>query len=158
MWAWSKSLVLIKWNPLDTGWNMTCWKWHYTMVSVNINLMWPWQLYSLSAPKKFNTTDEKIKVKLEWISETSISMHEKHRRRHCKQQMKELRDEKWRINLPAISGGEEKRALVLISYNNSRQMTTAGVLVLITDFLERQWPSIPDLINPWHDVLLQIRK
>lgn len=37
-------------------------------------------------------------------------------------------------------------------------MTTAGVLVLIRDFPERQWLSIPDLINPWHDVLLQIRK
>lgn len=72
-------------TQVGTGWNMTCWKWHYTMVSVNINLIWPWRLYSLSAPKKFNITDEKIKVKLEWISENSISMHEKYHRRHSRQ-------------------------------------------------------------------------
>lgn len=35
-------------------------------------------------------------------------------------------------------------------------MTTAGTLVLIRDMQERQWLSIPDLINPWHDVLLEI--
>lgn len=43
---------------------------------------------------------------------------------------------------------EEKSALVFISYNNSRQMTTAIALVLIKDMQERQWLSIPDLINP----------
>lgn len=53
---------------------------------------------------------------------------------------------------------EEKSAPVFISYNNSRQMTTAGTLVLIRDMQERQWLSIPDLINPWHDVLLKITK
>lgn len=37
-------------------------------------------------------------------------------------------------------------------------MTTASILVLIRDILERQWLSIPDLINHWHDVLLQITK
>lgn len=43
---------------------------------------------------------------------------------------------------------DEKSAPVFISYNNSRQMTTAGTLVLIRDMQERQWLSIPDLINP----------
>ena len=51
---------------------------------------------------------------------------------------------------------EEKSAPVFISYNNSRQMTAAGTLVLIGDMQERQWLSIPDLINPWRDVPLQI--
>ena len=72
-------------TQVGTGWNTTCWKWHYTMVSVNINLIWLWRLYSLSGPKKFNITDEKIKVKPECISKTSISMHEKYHRRHCRQ-------------------------------------------------------------------------
>lgn len=53
---------------------------------------------------------------------------------------------------------EEKSAPVFISYNNSRQMTTAGTLVLIRDMQQRQWLSIPDLINPWHDALLKITK
>lgn len=53
---------------------------------------------------------------------------------------------------------EEKSAPVFISYNNSRQMTTAGTLVLIRDMQERQWLSIPDLINPWHDLPLKITK
>lgn len=43
---------------------------------------------------------------------------------------------------------DEKSAPVFISYNNSRQMTTAGTLVLLRDMQERQWLSIPDLINP----------
>lgn len=33
---------------------------------------------------------------------------------------------------------EEKSAPIFISYNNSRQMTTAGTLVLIRDMHERQ--------------------
>lgn len=33
---------------------------------------------------------------------------------------------------------EEKSAPIFISYNNSRQMTTAGTLVLIRDMQERQ--------------------
>lgn len=37
-------------------------------------------------------------------------------------------------------------------------MTTAGTLVLIRDMQERQWLSIPDLINPWYDVPLEITK
>ncbi len=53
---------------------------------------------------------------------------------------------------------EEKSAPVFISYNNSRQMTTASTLVLIRDIQERQWLSIPDLINPQHDGLLEITK
>lgn len=53
---------------------------------------------------------------------------------------------------------EKKSARVFISYNNSRQMTTAGALVLIRDMQERQWLSIPDLINPWRDLLLKITK
>lgn len=53
---------------------------------------------------------------------------------------------------------EEKSAPVFISYNNSRQMTTADTLVLIRDMQERQWLSIPDLINPWHDIPLKITK
>lgn len=51
---------------------------------------------------------------------------------------------------------KEKSAPVFISYNNSRQMTTAATLVLLRDMQERQWLSIPDLISPWHDVLLEI--
>lgn len=53
---------------------------------------------------------------------------------------------------------EEKSAPVFISYNNSRQMTTASTLVLIRGMQERQWLSIPDLINRWHDVPLKITK
>lgn len=43
---------------------------------------------------------------------------------------------------------EEKSAPVFISYNNSRQMTTASTFVLMRDMQERQWLSILDLINP----------
>lgn len=53
---------------------------------------------------------------------------------------------------------QEKSAPVFISYNNSRQMTTAGTFVLMRDMQERQWLSILDLINPWHDVPLKITK
>lgn len=52
----------------------------------------------------------------------------------------------------------DKSALVFISYNNSRQMTTASTLVLIRDMQQRQWLSIPDLINLGHDVILEITK